>query len=174
MKISKIVAETITQELCSKREKEIAELKEQIEKEIDEEIWRILPESVSAAYKAHPQYFSRNSISIRDDNRKYWYISITSPNKQGNSDINHYGCDVNKVEDWKKRFCEIGNLETDLRKKRSDLFQIILSMKTSNRLKENFEEAFFVLKEKYPSGDITAPSMLPATQMKELINWLKK
>lgn len=174
MKISKNVAETIAQELCHKRQKEITELIQQIEKEVDEEIWRILHESVSVAYKAHPEYFSRNSITIRDDNRKYWYIRITSPSRQGDSDIEHYGCDQNKVADWKKRFYEISNLESDLRKRRSDIFQIILSLKTSNRLKEHFEEAFLVLQEKYPSGDVTAPSMLPATQMKELINWLKK
>jgi len=172
MKITQRIAERVASEMVVKKNQEFNQKIKDLEIEIAQEIEKTIPTSVLLLNKKEPSYFHSSNLYIKDNNNCGHYIYCPFPTDRTKSNVVNYIENQSLIDQWKTEYVAIGNFKKDIDLKREELQEIILSFRTLKVLAENLPEAAELVDKLFPPQP-KATSQLPATQMKELLNWLQ-
>lgn len=172
MRLNRTIAENTAKELVKKRKEESKILMIQLGKDIQDAVINSTPKNVLECYLNNKEYFISRSLALRDKNRNTNYFEIKAPILKSRYNISDHITDTNEMSILEDRLTSINNLNTEIELKEKELVEIILGFRTLKVLSENFKEASEIVEKTY--NVVAVKSQLPATQMKELINWINK
>lgn len=166
MKITKTLANDITDQLVKAKQLALKKEREQLELDIKNSLLKLVPEDLIKVFKKYPEYFI-SQASWRED---YFYTNPRIPHlTDGYLGYRHLHKD--DMEDIKKRVQQVQIKEKDISKNRDNIYISILTFTTTNRLKEGFPEAYKVVEKDIVSSD---GKLLPSKNIEPLRQWLKQ
>ncbi len=169
MKITKQMAERITETLMQPKNELLKKQRIEFSKLLLKKIPIIVPKEVLKVYKSHPKYFRTGGLECYDLDHKREYFNINLP-LEGYDNIklkDLSGKEFDQVHDNFMSFCK----SKDVCKKRTaELITTILSCSTVKVLEERFPEAYKAI----PAEFFKEKSILPVKSIENLREWVSK
>lgn len=170
MKITKRMAEQISEILIRPKFDHIKEARRKFMNELAIEVEKIIPIEVMTAYKKYPGYFRTMTVRfnkgiLKPENIQLNNLPVDSYNWQIAEDV----LDENSIMFDKLK--EIQEVDEKCHQKHDDLKITIMSFSTVAKLEIGFPEAFKVIPDYYINKQNTN---LPVKNIESLRNWINK
>jgi uncharacterized phage infection (PIP) family protein YhgE len=142
------IAQEVAEKLTEKKQQKIEALEKSFENKLKEEYLKTIPQDVLEAANKFPEYFNKTGcLYIHGNGWSHQYISITgSIISKRNRDYFEPNQDIADV--LKKDYNNIQKLQSEISELKRDIKATLIGLKTYNRVKTEFPEAFEFLPEK--------------------------
>lgn len=145
--ITKTIAEDVSVKLMEKQNKKLVEYKNEIQELITQEYEKTIPENALAFFKSNPE-FCKSTSSLTLIKNGFNYERVILSRKLPCKADGYFTPEDKAISKIRKWIDSISDKQKEYEKLKQEVYNAILSLKTYNRVKDNFPEAYEFLPEK--------------------------